>query len=83
MENICQRYLLELQKVKETAALLESELDGLKLKLRANPIHSGYLKDLKRVSLDMTITLNELEHCQSKLDECYAVQRKAEEKYND
>ena len=72
-----------MQKAKETASRLESELHEIRLKLRNQPTHSGYLKELKKITLDMTITLNELEHCQFRLDECRAETQKVEERYND
>jgi len=83
MENACHRYVLQVMKAKETMGMLEAELHEIRLNLRNNPTHSGHLKDLKKITLDMTITLNELEHCQSMLEDCQASQLKAEEKYND
>lgn len=83
MENVCHKYVLQVIKAKETMGMLEAELHEIRLKLRTNPTHSGYLKDLKKITLDMTITLNELEHSQSQLDDCKLELQKAEERYND
>ncbi len=82
MESIRQRYFTALQKAQETVAILEAELNEIRYKLQQHPTHSGYLNELKKATLDMTITLNELEHCQSKIDEFRAGQRAMEE-YND
>lgn len=83
MENVCHKYVLQVVKAKEMLGTLEAELHDVRNRLKINPTHSGYLKELKKITLDMTITLNELEHCQYMLDECQASQLKAEEKYND
>ena len=83
MENVCDRYALEVKKAKETVAMLESELYEIRIKLRDEPNHSGYLQELKKITLDMTITVNELEHSQSRYDECKMALLRAEEKYND
>jgi hypothetical protein len=83
MENVCYKYALQVIKAKETMGTLEAELHEIRLRLRNEPTHSGYLKELKKITLDMTITLNELEHCQSRFEECEAELLKAEEKYND
>ena len=83
MENACKKYVLQVNKARETINILESELSEISRKLKATPTDANYLKELKRVTLDMTITLNELEHSQSLLEECHAQSVKAEEKYND
>jgi len=83
MENSCDRYVLQVKKAKETVAILENELHQIRLKLKNNPMDANFLRELKRVTLDMTITLNELEHSQSMLDDCKVQYMKTEEKYND
>lgn len=83
MENVCHKYVLQVVKAKEMLGTLEEELHDIRLKLKTNPAHADHLKELKKITLDMTITLNELEHCQYKLDECQAANLKTEEKYND
>lgn len=82
MENVCHKYVLQVAKAKETLGTLEEELYIIRIKLKDHPTHSDYLKELKRVTLDMTITLNELEHSQYMLDEC-ELRLRTEEKYND
>ena len=83
MENSCDRYVLQVKKAKETAAVLENELHQIRLKLKNNPTNADSLRELKRITLDMTITFNELEHSQSMLDDCKSQFMKMEDKYND
>lgn len=83
MENPCDRYVLQVKKAKETVAVLENELHQIRLKLKNNATNADLLRELKRITLDMTITLNELEHSQSMLDDCKVQYLKTEEKYND
>ena len=68
METSRQEYLKQLKQAKEAAGILENELHEVRLKLQKDPNNAMHLKELKRINLDMTITLNELEHCQSYLD---------------
>jgi hypothetical protein len=70
MENICHSFALQVIKTKATLATLENDLHNIRQKLNDNPNHAGHLKVLKNITLDITITMNELEHCESKLDEC-------------
>jgi len=83
MENPCNKYILQVKKAKETVGILEDELYQIRLKLRNNPTSADFLKELKRITLDMTITLNEIEHSQSLLDDCKNYSLKAEENFND
>ena len=83
MENSCDRYVLQVKKAKETVGILEGELHQIRLKLKTAPTNADFLRELKRITLDMTITLNELEHSQSMLDDCKVQYMKEEEKYND
>lgn len=45
---------------------IKAEID---FKLRSNPVCSHLHKDLRTVNLDITITLNEIEHIESYLHE--------------
>lgn len=83
MENSCDRYVLQVKKAKETVGVLEAELHQIRLKLRNAPTDATLLRELKRITLDMTITLNELEHSQSMFDDCKVQFMKEEERYND
>jgi len=85
MKNNCQQYKQEIEKAKETIGLLESELHEIRLKLKNSPNNAIFMQEMKRVTLDMTITLNELEHSQNSLDRCMMMEhnRIDESKYND
>jgi hypothetical protein len=50
----------------EKLRFLKSEID---FKLKSNPVCSHLHKDLRAVNLDITITLNEIEHIESHLHE--------------
>jgi hypothetical protein len=66
----CQQYQKQVNKAKETIAILEKEMETLNLKLEENPVDSNYLSDQRKLNLDMKITLNELEHCEYILERC-------------
>jgi hypothetical protein len=70
MEDQCSKYKQKVSKVKETVAMLEEELYQIRLKLQKDPNNAAYLQKLKNTTLDMTITLNELEDCQNAFEEC-------------
>jgi hypothetical protein len=75
MKENHQLYAQQVQKAKETIALLENETQQIQQKLQKNPNSAVYLQELKRISLDMTITLNELEHSESALHSCMVRQK--------
>ena len=75
MEENCQKYKQQVIKAKETVGVLEEELYQIRLKLQKNPNNAGYMQELKNTTLDMTITLNELEHSQNAFDDCISGQR--------
>ena len=83
MELPCEKYQQQVKKAKETVGILENELHQIRLKLKNAPTDAAFLKELKRITLDMTITLNELEHSQNLLDECREKNARIEERYND
>jgi hypothetical protein len=70
MEEICQKYKQQVNKAKETVALIEDEMYQIRLKLQKDPNNAVYLQELKNTTLDMTITLNELEHSQNAFEQC-------------
>lgn len=70
MEEKCQKYKQQVTKAKETVGIIEEELYQIRLKLQKDPTNAVFLQQLKNTTLDMTITLNELEHCQNALEEC-------------
>jgi len=53
-----------------TLEKLEKRKEEVDLKLQSNPICSHLHKDLREVNLDIKITLNEIEHLESHLQEC-------------
>ncbi|HMI06088.1 MAG TPA: hypothetical protein VK528_00975 [Flavobacterium sp.] len=83
MENACHQYLLQIQKAKDMLVVLEAEMHNVKTHLKSKPDDAYHMRELKQITLDMTITLNELEHCQSMFDDCMVTYSKAGEKYND
>jgi len=84
MKDNCQQYKQEIEKAKETIGLLEGELHEIRLKLKNSPNNAILMQEMKRVTLDMTITLNELEHSQNSLDRCMMEYSRIDEsKYND
>ena len=66
----CKHYQQQINKAKETVEMLEKELELLNSKLEKDPVNSDFLRDLRKLNLDMTITLNELEHCEYILGRC-------------
>ena len=74
MKESCQKYEQQITKAKETIGLIEQELNRVRLKLQNDPNNAVYMQELKNISLDMTITLNELEHSESALEDCISRQ---------
>lgn len=70
-----ERYQQEIHKAKETIGILEKELHQIRLKLLKNPTSAVLMQEQKNIMLDMTISLNELEHAQSSLEKCKTSQR--------
>jgi hypothetical protein len=68
----CDKYKQQVNKAKETVGELEEKLYQVRLKLQNNPTSAIYLQEIKDITLDMTITLNELEHSQSAWEKCVA-----------
>lgn len=65
-----QEYEMQIKKAYETISLLEEKLNHVQLKLQKSPDDAIFRRELKQITLDMTITLNELEHAQSVLENC-------------
>ena len=63
-------YQQEIRKAKQTIGVLENELHLIRLKLQKNPTSAIFMQELKNIMIDMTITLNELEHAQYSLEKC-------------
>ena len=56
-------YEKQLDKAKETLEILEQKLHLIRQELKENPIDANKMRDLRNLTLDMTITLNEIENC--------------------
>lgn len=69
MNDSCQLYSDQVKKAKETIALLENQLHEIRLKIQKDN-KAEYYQELRQLTLDMTITLNELEHSQDNLELC-------------
>lgn len=70
MEPHCLQYLAQISRAKDELASLEQQLHEIRLKLRHEPEHPAHLREMRSVTLEMTITLNEIEHCQERYDQC-------------
>lgn len=70
MNDPCTLYKLQYNKAKETLDTLEQEKALIDLNLEANPICSESHKELRRLNLDIKITMNELEHAKSDIHKC-------------
>lgn len=68
----CAPYHAQIERAKEMLRMLEDELFTVRGKLQANPDDAMGTRELKRINLEVTITLNELEHSQYMLDRCVA-----------
>lgn len=69
MNDSCHIYQQQVNKAKETIGILEDKLHEIRLKIQKNN-RAEDLQELRKITLDMTITLNELEHCQDNLERC-------------
>ena len=83
MENVCHTFYLQLMKAKETLGILEHDLHDVHQRLKNNPANAEGLQELKHITLNMTITLNEVDDCQTALDVCRRESLKLESRYND
>lgn len=70
MNDPCKLYKLQYNKAKETLDTLEQEKALIDLNLKANPICSDSHKELRRLNLDIKITMNELEHAKADIHKC-------------
>jgi len=63
-------YEVQLKAAKQTITLLEDRLYAVKRNLEKDPNNTAFHRELKNLTLDMTITINELEHAESALERC-------------
>ncbi|PWA04089.1 hypothetical protein [Flavobacterium psychrotolerans] len=68
MERSYENYVQKVKNAKETIEVLENELYHIRKKLQSNRSNNELIQELITVTLNMSSTVNELEHCQSVLD---------------
>ncbi|WP_191020555.1 hypothetical protein [Flavobacterium selenitireducens] len=66
----CKEYELQIERAQDAVKTLEERLYKVRHNLDKNPEDAVYRRELKQLSLDMKITMNELEHAQSELELC-------------
>lgn len=64
-------YVMQSKIVKETVQILSVKIRNVKLQLEANPHDANLRRELRELTLDMTITLNELELTEKALRSFY------------
>ncbi len=70
MSITCQDYELQVEKARETVKVLEEKLTNVRTQLDHKPEDAIFRRELKQLTLDMKITMNELEHAQGELQVC-------------
>ncbi len=68
MDHTYDKYMEQATKAKEIVVLLENELYHLRITLEGQPNNTNIHQEIRRKMLDLTITNNELEHCQSVIE---------------
>jgi len=70
MKDSWNLYKRQYKKAKETLEILEKQKAQIEFDLKSNPICSTLHKDLRKINLDIKITVNELEHVASGIKKC-------------
>lgn len=70
MKDSCDLFKSQFKKAKETLVVLEEQKAEINLKLESNPSSASLNKELRTVNMDIRITLNEIEHAESCIQEC-------------
>ncbi|MFV5685071.1 hypothetical protein ACM55I_06470 [Flavobacterium sp. GB2R13] len=70
MNDPCLLFKSQHKKAKETLDVLEQEKHQIELNLESNPISSDLNKKLRKINLDIKITINELEHADYSIEKC-------------
>jgi chaperonin cofactor prefoldin len=70
MNDPCALYKSQYKKAKETLDMLLLQKKQIDISLESNPISSDLHKELRKVNLDIKITVNELEHAESDINKC-------------
>ncbi len=65
-------YEMQAKIVKETITILESKMSNVHRELRFNPDSTILKRELRELTLDMTITINELEQTENALERFYS-----------
>ena len=70
MNDCTNRYQRQYKNAIKTYEKLKNTKAEIDFKLKSNPVCSHLHKDLRTVNLEITITLNEIEHIESHLHQC-------------
>lgn len=65
-------YELQVRIVKQTIRILEGKIESLQQQLKVDPSDTMLKRDLRELTMDMTITKNELQQIESAIDEYYS-----------
>ncbi len=65
-------YELQAKIVKQTIKILENKIIDVRRKLETNPHDTMLKRDFRELTMDMTITINELEQTESALESYYS-----------
>ncbi len=75
MKDPCNLFKSQYKKAKVILDILEKQKAEINLKLESNSSSATLHKELRTINMDIKITLNEIEHAESCIEEC-------ESKYN-
>ena len=70
MNDYASRYQSQYKNALKTYEKLKKTKAEIDFKLKSNPVCSNLHKDLRTVNLEIKITLNEIEHIESHLQQC-------------
>jgi len=70
MKDPCNLFKSQYKKAKETLVILEEQKAEINLKLESNASSATLHKELRNINMDIRITLNEIEHAESCIQEC-------------
>ncbi|MFV8343550.1 hypothetical protein [Flavobacterium sp. XS2P39] len=70
MKDPCILYKSQYKKAKETLDILQQQKSKIDSNLKSDPICSNLHQELRRINLDIKITINELEHAENDIVKC-------------
>jgi len=70
MEDAYKLYKSQYKKAKETLDILEKQKAEINFNLKTNPACPNLHKNLRDINMDIRITLNEIEHVESNIQDC-------------